>query len=119
METPSSLRQATVEPQSAPVEKLVISERPSARAAIRAARCEIDLSPGSRSRPWIERAGVSLMVSAYVRQATLGRRLCYKRDDPANKNTPRSRTFPTNSPSNAIFLTVFEPVSAILYPTVL
>jgi hypothetical protein len=39
--------------QSALVEKFLIDEVPSASAAIIAARCEIDLSPGIASRPRI------------------------------------------------------------------
>ena len=51
MSIPSELRHASVEPQSALAAKLLISETPFAIAAIIAARCEIDLSPGRRSEP--------------------------------------------------------------------
>jgi len=70
METPRSRRQASVEAQSAAVEKFEISVLPSASAAISAARCDIDLSPGKRNRPWIKRAGFSLIMSADVRNGT-------------------------------------------------
>ena len=70
METPSERRHFNVEPQSRAVEKFEISELPRASAAMSAARCEMDLSPGNRNRPLIERAGVSFIVSDYVRNGT-------------------------------------------------
>src|SRR5438552_14242408 len=56
--TPSRRRHARVERQSAPGAYVMISEDPSARAANNAYRCEMDLSPGTRRRPLICRAGV-------------------------------------------------------------
>jgi hypothetical protein len=44
--TPSARKQESVAAQSALLEKFLICEVPSARAANIAARCEIDLSPG-------------------------------------------------------------------------
>jgi len=70
MEIPSERKQPRVDAQSCAVEKFEISELPRASAAISAARCEMDLSPGNRSRPFIKRAGFSLMLSANVREAT-------------------------------------------------
>jgi len=62
METPSALRQETVAAQSAPVAKFVIEDLPLASEAMIAARCEIDLSPGRRTRPTMRRAGRILIV---------------------------------------------------------
>ena len=45
--TPNCERQERVEPQSTAVEKFDISETPFASPAIKATRCEIDLSPGT------------------------------------------------------------------------
>jgi hypothetical protein len=70
MEIPRERRQARVDAQSRAVEKFEISDLPRANAAISAARWEIDLSPGNRSRPLIERAEVSFMMSAYVLNGT-------------------------------------------------
>src|SRR5207249_4374801 len=55
--TPRPRRQPSVEPQSAPGEKLLMLARPSPRALKSAARCEIDLSPGTRTLPRTEAAG--------------------------------------------------------------
>ena len=63
MEMPSDRKQPRVEAQSRAVEKFEISDPPRAIAAISAARCEMDLSPGKRNRPLIERAGINLMMS--------------------------------------------------------
>ena len=63
METPRPFRQETVAAQSAPVAKFVIEELPLASEAMIAARCEIDLSPGRRTRPEIRRAGRILIVA--------------------------------------------------------
>jgi hypothetical protein len=73
IETPSARKQATVDAQSRAVEKFAISELPDARAAMSAARWDIDLSPGSCKRPLIRRAGVSFMMSIDVRSRTLQR----------------------------------------------
>ena len=62
IETPSCRRQERVEAQSWAVEKFKISDLPEASAAIRAARCEIDLSPGMRRLPEIKCAGASLIL---------------------------------------------------------
>ena len=51
----------TVDAQSRAVEKLEISELPDARAAMSAARCEIDLSPGRAIRPLNFRVGVNFI----------------------------------------------------------
>ena len=53
-----------VDAQSRAVEKFEISEEFDARAAMSAARCEMDLSPGSRSLPRIEFAGASLIFGS-------------------------------------------------------
>ena len=50
-------RQASVDRQSAPGAKLCSADWPSASAASRAYRCEMDLSPGTRRRPCRRRAG--------------------------------------------------------------
>jgi len=52
---------ASVEAQSALVEKFVISVRPRASAAMIAARCEMDLSPGTHTRPRSRLAGLIRM----------------------------------------------------------
>lgn len=49
--------------QSAPLAKFVIVELPLARAAMIAARCEIDLSPGTLTFPRMRRAGLILIQS--------------------------------------------------------
>ena len=67
---PSDRKQPRVDAQSCAVEKFEISELPRASAAMRAARWEIDLSPGNLSRPFIELAGVSFMLSGNVLEAT-------------------------------------------------
>src|SRR6185503_17664043 len=61
MVTPSFLRPSMVAAQSAPVAKFVIVELPLARAAMIAARCEIDLSPGTLTFPRMRRAGLILI----------------------------------------------------------
>ena len=61
IETPSSRRHKSVEAQSLLVEKPEICEVPFASAAIIAARCESDLSPGMQARPFILRAGLILI----------------------------------------------------------
>ena len=66
-----------VDAQSRAVEKFVISVLPEASAAMSAARCEIDLSPGNFIRPLITRAGASL-IFIFVRYRTYGCRVCYK-----------------------------------------
>jgi hypothetical protein len=59
--TPRRARHASVEAQSAPVEKFVTrAGPPAASAASIAARCETDLSPGSEARPRSSFAGVIL-----------------------------------------------------------
>lgn len=58
---PSSCRHERVEAQSLAVEKFEISEGFVAKAAMSAALCEIDLSPGSCSRPLIECADLNLI----------------------------------------------------------
>ena len=68
---PSARKQLRVDAQSCAVEKFEISDLPRASAAMSAARWEIDLSPGNRSRPFIELAGFSFMRSVNVRDATL------------------------------------------------
>src|SRR5829696_2265996 len=83
MEMPRSRKQASVEAQSAAVEKFEISETPSASAAISAARCEIDLSPGNRRQPSTRRTGFSRIMSANVLTATEQATLCYKLGHPA------------------------------------
>jgi len=70
IEMPRFRRHERVEAQSAAVEKLESSDLPSASPAIRAARCDIDLSPGKRSWPVIYLAGWSFIVSATVRERT-------------------------------------------------
>ena len=50
---PSAVKHDSVAVQSALVEKFLISEVPCASAAIIAARCEMDLSPGITIRPRI------------------------------------------------------------------
>ena len=54
---PRRERQSRVLRQSAAAENWVISLAPSASAASRAYRCEMDLSPGTSSAPEIVRAG--------------------------------------------------------------
>src|SRR4051794_4021431 len=58
----SSRKHESVDAQSAAVEKFEISVRSSASAAMSAARCDIDLSPGKRSRPVRKCAGLSLIT---------------------------------------------------------
>ncbi len=65
METPKSRRQESVEAQSRAVEKFEISDGPWASAAIKAARCEMELSPGKGIRPQIRCAGASFMFYKY------------------------------------------------------
>jgi hypothetical protein len=62
--TPSADRQDKVAAQSAAVEKFSTVEKPSAREAINAARCEIDLSPGTEQVPFKRRADAILMASS-------------------------------------------------------
>jgi hypothetical protein len=93
METPSARKQLRVDAQSCAVEKFEISDFPRASAAIRAARCEIDLSPGNRNRPFIDRAGLSFMLSGYVRDETLKPWICYKYGIPADVSS-LSKEFP-------------------------
>ena len=67
--TPSCRRQASVEAQSAPVEKLVMVVVPSARADSMAARWEIDLSPGSAGKtPRTRRAGSIFIICFKLRK---------------------------------------------------
>jgi hypothetical protein len=63
MVTPSFLRHSMVAAQSAPLAKFVIVELPLGSAAMIAARCEIDLSPGTLTFPHIRRAGLILIQS--------------------------------------------------------
>ena len=67
IEMPRAWRHDTVEAQSRAVEKFEISDLFDASAAIRAARCEIDLSPGSRNLPLINVANSSRIFVCYVR----------------------------------------------------
>jgi len=62
--TPSDDRQDKVAAQSAAVEKFSMVETLSASEAINAARCEIDLSPGTEQIPFKRRAGAILMASS-------------------------------------------------------
>ncbi len=55
--TPRARRQASVAVASAPGANHVKRDRPSASEASSAYRCEIDLSPGGRTRPRTKRAG--------------------------------------------------------------
>ncbi len=48
---PRAITASRVWRTSSPFDSPLTSERPSARAAISKARCEIDLSPGARKRP--------------------------------------------------------------------
>ena len=73
IETPSEVRQETVVAQSAPVAKLEMVELPSARAAMIAARCEMDLSPGRRTCPTMRRAG-RILIAAMIPQRQKGSR---------------------------------------------
>jgi hypothetical protein len=57
MGTPNCRRQLKVDAQSALVAKLSSRDSPSAIAEIIAARCEMDLSPGSTIEPFTEFAG--------------------------------------------------------------
>ena len=119
---PSERKQLRVDAQSRAVEKFEISDLPRARAAMSAARWEIDLSPGNRSRPLIERAGVSLMMSHYVRNRTYEWGMCYKGSHSRSSPNPSMREIPREI---TVFKTVREIIltsdamSAILYPTVL
>jgi hypothetical protein len=62
--TPSDDRQDKVTAQSAAVEKFSNVETPSASEAINAARCEIDLSPGTELVPFKRLADAILMGSS-------------------------------------------------------
>ena len=77
-ETPSERRQLKVDAQSRLLEKLDSRDGPSAQAAISAARCEIDLSPGSVAFPLSLRAELIFIranVNAVnVRTATISSR---------------------------------------------
>ena len=59
--TPRACRQPSVALQSCAVEKFSSRDSPSANAAIIAARCEIDLSPGKRSSPTSRLVGETTM----------------------------------------------------------
>jgi serine/threonine-protein kinase RsbW len=65
--TPRARRHSSVAAQSAPGEYPLITDSPSAIAPSRAYRCEIDLSPGTRTRPAARDAGAMVIVSAGVR----------------------------------------------------
>ena len=119
---PSARKQLRVDAQSCAVEKFEISDLPRESAAMSAARWEIDLSPGNRSRPFIELAGFSFMQSVNVRDATLESKCAIK----------HSILLAVSSPSAGVppekikvfkevrgFVPSYEAVSTVLYPTVL
>ena len=60
--TPNSDRQDKVAEQSAAVERFSMVEIPSAKEEINAARCEIDLSPGTEEVPCKRLADAILMA---------------------------------------------------------
>lgn len=120
MEIPSDRKQPSVEAQSRAVEKFEISVLPWARAAISAARCEMDLSPGKRNRPLIERAGLSLMMSRLCPLWYTKVQMCYKLLVPADASS-LSAGVPPEIVMKQIgrVIPAYDPMSAILYPTVL
>jgi hypothetical protein len=63
MSTPSLLKQSTVERQSAPGKKPVISVFPSAIEPNMTARWEMDLSPGTQTSP---RSGTDLYLMVLI-----------------------------------------------------
>lgn len=73
-----------VEAQSRAVEKFEISDLLDDSAAMRAARCEIDLSPGKRKLPLINVALSSLIFVAYVCHRVIELWMCYKYPVPSS-----------------------------------
>ncbi len=63
MMTPNCRKHDSVDAQSALVAKLEMRDVPVAMVAMIAARCEIDLSPGRRTRPDIRRAGLIFIAT--------------------------------------------------------
>src|SRR5437870_2253867 len=72
MSTPSASSARRVARTSSPVERFVRALGPVAIAANKSARCEIDLSPGSRSRPRNARAPPNATSSGKLILAALG-----------------------------------------------
>ena len=68
---PRALTAFNEEAQSAPSEKLCIRNGSALNNAKSAARCEIDLSPGSLSEPPILRCGFSVFISMGAKSANL------------------------------------------------
>ena len=89
--TPSPRRQPSVEAQSAASEKLPMRVSPSAIAPRIAARCEMDLSPGSVNVPRTDRAGSIFTARFYVRERGRATRAVRTRRPPPRRAASRSR----------------------------
>lgn len=88
----SAWRQDSVAAQSAPGANPSRVDGPSASAASRAYRCEMDLSPGSRIRPRTRRAGFTVTAAIVVTARLYHYRPsnpCHRRPRPAVTNASR------------------------------